>query len=411
MVVGVHKSRSYGVDLRDSFMKVAMIEPVGGHGGMNYYDFGLCRGLVNAGLKPILYTCDETHVPQDISFSVKLYFVRIYGAAAKLTRAARYVIGLLRSLRDARRWGVSVAHFHLFHTTALEWISVRSIRLFGFKTVITVHDVESFSGDTSKWLSKRIYGIADLIIVHSETSYHEICELAGGLSSKIALIPLGNYIDYIKSNVSKEYAREKIGLDYSGPVILFFGQIKEAKGLDILLVALSKVIKAYPDVRLVIAGKVWRDNFSKYNEFIDKYSLRQNVVCHIKYIPDDMMDYYYNAADIVVLPYKKIYQSAVLIMAMSYGKAVIASDLDGMKEVITDGETGFLFSAGDSADLSAKLIDVLSSPDIIKRVEVAAKVLMMEAYSWEKIGRLTADCYASVKGGGGGKCYKERYER
>jgi len=385
-------------------MKVAVIEPVGGHGGMNYYDFGLCRGLVAAGVEPLLYTCDETVVEPEAGFPVKLNFNRIYGPDAKSARAARYLWGLFRSLRDARSKGARITHFHLFHVTALEWISLRTARLFGCKVVVTVHDVESFSGNSPAGLARSIYGFADLLIVHNKVSANALSELSGGLSDKTVIIPHGNYNDYIKGGLEKSQALEKIGLDGAYPVLLFWGQIKEVKGLDILLEALPEVVSKVPSVRLVIAGKVWKDDFSRYGELIEKHGLDRMVTRHIRYIPDEMVRYYFNAADLVVLPYRKIYQSGVLLMAMSYGCPVMVSDLPGMTEVVEDGKTGFVFTGDEPASLSMALIKALSDSEAMDRVARAGRQKMETEYSWSEVGARTAAAYRSLARRGAGNC-------
>ena len=100
--------------------KIAIIEPVGGHGGMNYYDFGLASGLSRAGCDVFIYTSEETYVPDGLPFVVKKSFRGIWGKAPKLLRAVRYVYCLTRSLIDAKLNGVTLVHYHFFHYTNLQ---------------------------------------------------------------------------------------------------------------------------------------------------------------------------------------------------------------------------------------------------------------------------------------------------
>ena len=81
-------------------MKVAVIEPVGGHGGMDYYDFGLCGGLSEANVDVTLYTCDETAVKTAVPYTLRFPYRRIYGDAPAWMRGARYVY--VRDQRDGR---------------------------------------------------------------------------------------------------------------------------------------------------------------------------------------------------------------------------------------------------------------------------------------------------------------------
>jgi len=100
----------------------------------------------------------------------------------------------------------------------------------------------------------------------------------------------------------------------------------------------------------------------------------------------------------IVLPYKKIYQSGVLLMAMSYGTAVLASDLEPMREIITDNETGFLFPNNNADELADRIIKILADYDLKDRVAKNGLHLMEEKFDWARIGKETTDCYQTVLG-------------
>ena len=119
---------------------------------------------------------------------------------------------------------------------------------------------------------------------------------------------------------TKEESIRKLSLPSNRPIILFFGQIKKVKGIDVLIEALSKVIKNHPEAYCVIAGKVWKDDFSAYQNRIDELGINDNIRTDIKFIPDDYIKCYFNAADIVALPYRQIYQSGVVLLAAAYEK-------------------------------------------------------------------------------------------
>lgn len=380
-------------------MNVALIEPVGGHGGMNYYDFGLARGLSAAHCKVVVYTSEETRVPDGLPFVVNKSFKGIWGSAPKLLRAIRFSFCLLSTLKDAKAIGLDIAHYHFFHYTALEALCVKAASMYGFDVVVTAHDVESFSGERDTKKARKVLSSADKVIAHNEISKQELVDKIGIPSRLVGVVPHGNYIDYIKGGEDKVAARKAIGLSSHDRVILFFGQIKKVKGLDILLQSLPRVIKQYPDLKLVIAGKVWKDDFSKYDDLIKKHGLASNVVSHIHYIPDDDVANYYRAADLVVLPYRKIYQSGVLLMAMSYSVPVLASDIPGMTEIIVDDKTGYIFKSEDVEGLSTKLIQVLSNMDDLRKTGKAGFETVSSSYDWNVIGRKTHEVYEAIRSG------------
>lgn len=376
----------------------AIIEPVGGHGGMNFYDFELARGLVSAGVSVVVYTCDETEIPDGLNFPVKLPFRGVFGSAPRMVRAARFVRGLLSSLLDARRRGLRVAHFHFFHSTILERISVAAARLFRFRVVITAHDVRSFAGEGSGRSARAIFEVADAVIAHNAASGSELVETLAVDPGKVATISSGNYRTVAAGAPTRDEARRRLDLPSAATIFLFFGQIKKVKALDLLLEAFPTVAGRFPEARLVIAGKVWKDDYAGYAAQVREAGIESSVIERIRFIPDDEVSAYYAAADVVVLPYRKIYQSAVLLMAMSHGRAVLVSDLPGMTDVVEHDQTGIVFRSDDAEDLRSALLRLASDPVLRRRLEAASLDLMESEYAWEKVGRETADVYARVTG-------------
>lgn len=385
-------------------LRAAVVEPVGGHGGMDYYDFGLCGGLAEAGVEVTLYTCDETSPGEPSAYAVALPYRGIYGKAPAWLRGLRYVAGSVRALADARlRRRARIAHFHFFHVGPLELFNVTVAGLLGLKVVVTAHDVQSFVERLSvPWMVERAYRAADRVIAQSKVSEKEIKAVLRGSAEKLDVIPHGNYLHAVGDAPSREEARADLGLRAGGRVLLFFGQIKEVKGLDVLLRAMPGVIGAYPDATLVIAGKEWKDDFARYERMMGELGIRDSCVAHVRYIPDAEVSRYYAAADAVVLPYRRIYQSGVLLMAMSYAKPVVVSDVAGMTEVVSDGDNGYVFGSGDARSLADKLVEALSDVEGLRRTGQRGLAYVRENHDWERIGRRTAASYRSVLADGGG---------
>jgi glycosyltransferase involved in cell wall biosynthesis len=270
-------------------------------------------------------------------------------------------------------------------------------KLLGLKVVITAHDVQPFVERLSvPWMVERAYGLSDRIIAHNAVSRRELEVVLQIPEDKIIEIPHVNYLPSIGKLPARGEARDRLGIVRDVPVLLFFGQIKEVKGLDHLLQAMPRLLEKYPDAILLIAGKVWKTDFKPYEEQIEALGISQSCVLHIRYIPDSEVADYYAAADLVVLPYKKIYQSGVLIMAMSYSKPVVVSDIEGMTELISDGINGYVFTAGDVEALANKLTDALSAPEESRQTGRRAWLYVQEHHDWRKIGQMTAECYRSA---------------
>jgi glycosyltransferase involved in cell wall biosynthesis len=105
---------------------------------------------------------------------------------------------------------------------------------------------------------------------------------------------------------------------------------------------------------------------------------------------------YYAAADIVALPYRRIYQSGVLMMAMTYGRPVVVPDLSGMTEIVTDGVNGYVFSQGSKDELAKTLIRGLPDESGSQLVAARASGYIREYYNWNRIVRETAELYEAV---------------
>jgi D-inositol-3-phosphate glycosyltransferase len=291
-------------------VSVAVIEPVGGHGGMHFYDLSLCRSIVKASADATLFTCDETPVTGTEGFPVRLPYQGIYGRSRAWVRGLRYLWGSLRAMFGARLSGHRLAHFHFFHVGVLEWFNVLLARLLGMRVVITAHDVEGFSkGSSRPLLTRWVYHKASRVIAHSQVARRELVDGLGVPEDKLDVILHGNYVEKVPPAVTREMARAHFGFSPAQRVLLFFGHIKDVKGLDVLLNGFALARAADPSLHLLIAGRVWKSDFSRYAALIDSHGLAAHVTLHIRYIEDAEAAFFYLCADLVVLPYRRIYQS------------------------------------------------------------------------------------------------------
>lgn len=379
--------------------RIAVIEPVGGHGGMDYYDFGLCDGLGRAGTDVALYTCAETAQPASYRFVCRRPFENIFGAAPAWMRGVRYLRGVIKALLSALAEGRKICHFHLFNVGWLQLITIGLARLFMRRVVVTAHDVECFLASLDVPRMNRLgYRLAHGVIAHNEISRQELIRRLGVSPSRIHVIPHGNYLHVSSPLPPQEEARKKLGISRQANVLLFFGQIKEVKGLDVLLRAMPAIVRKFPDTVLLIAGKTWRMDFLHYQKMMEDLGIAQHCLSHIRYIENDEVPLYYSACDVVVLPYQRIYQSGVVLMAMSYAKPVLVSDIPGMLEVVTDDKTGFVFRNGDAVDLGRQVCRIFADPAKRDRVAAQGLVLMKQEYDWAVIGGRTAASYGDAMG-------------
>jgi D-inositol-3-phosphate glycosyltransferase len=384
-------------DVCPTAVSVAIIEPVGRHGGMHYYDIGLCSGLLAAECRVSLYTCDETPDPGIPGLAFYPVFREIYTYQSLFLKALRYLVGTFTSLFNALRSHEKVCHLHAFNDLTAELLVLALTKLFRRKIVLTVHDVDSLARHVAgkRIATACIYRLADRIIVHNNVSMLELIAL-GIPSGRLTVLPHGHFLQSTRTLPPQSAARRRLRIDERAKVLLFFGQIKEAKGLDLLIQALPQVALAHPHVLLLIAGRPWKTDLVQYDALIDRLNVRSRCLMQIGFIPEDEVAGYYAAADVIVLPYRRIYQSGVLLMAMTYAKPVVVSNLPGMTGIITDGVNGYVFEQGSKDDLARVLTQVLKDDSGRQLVSSRAFQFISQHHDWNRIGQRTASLYREV---------------
>ncbi len=139
--------------------------------------------------------------------------------------------------------------------------------------------------------------------------------------------------------VDRAEACRRLGLDPDIRYMLFFGLIRDYKGLDLLLRAWAS---ARPEgYRLIVAGEFYASR-EKYVSLIDESGLRDEVALHDRFIPDEEVRYYFSAADCLVLPYRSATQSGVTQIAYNFSLPMIVTDVGGLPEIVPDGRTGLV---------------------------------------------------------------------
>ena len=379
-------------------IKVAIIDPLGAHGSSHhFYLFGQLDGLKNNEVDISLYTNNKTDNPNIEDVKFHSYYNNLFSSKFRFVSGFRWVLGSLKSIIHARFSGVSFFHFHIFYTNILVLFNLLLVKLVRGKVVLTIHDVTSFADrNRSSFIANLIYKLTDAVLIHNEFSKEEFIKLTSVSKNDIHIVPHGNYTPFIKIRKDKTQSRAKLELPQEKTILLFFGMIKKVKGLEVLLKSMRKVIDKNPDVVLLIAGKPWENDFSIYQKIIDVNSLCENVILHTKFIDYEDVEHYYCASDLVVLPYKKIYQSGVLMMTLSYERPALVSDLPPLIEVITDNENGFLFSSENEEDLTNKILKIISDKENLEKVRLKGIETVNTKYGWDEIGRLTKKAYQTL---------------
>ena len=172
-----------------------------------------------------------------------------------------------------------------------------------------------------------------LTVCKSESLKSEVCQ-----SKKIAVTPHPLY-DHYGELMPKADARRALGLDVDVRYVLFFGLVRAYKGLDLLLEALADKRLREADVRLIVAGEFYDDE-QPYRDKIQALGLSERVVLHDHFIPNDQVNRYVSACDIVCQPYRSATQSGVTQIAYHFCKPMLVTDVGGLAEIIPHDPVG-----------------------------------------------------------------------
>jgi len=157
--------------------------------------------------------------------------------------------------------------------------------------------------------------------------------------AKVELIPHPLY-NHFGEKLDKEEARSRLSINKNKKTLLFFGFIRDYKGLDILIESFGKLDDSY---QLIIAGEVYGD-FKKYDKLIISNPNKHNIYKFIKYINDNEVNIYFSAADVCILPYRNATQSGIIGIAYHFELPIIATNVGGLSETIKHEKTGLIIN-------------------------------------------------------------------
>lgn len=205
---------------------------------------------------------------------------------------------------------------------------------------ITENFISHEGNAVDKTLTKIGLKNADTFLALSDIVAKDLKYLSGSRKIYRSDLPVfecynsGEHADFLKS-------REKLGISSSSKVLLFFGYVRKYKGLDLLIEALPLVKKEYPDTKLLIVGEFY-DNPSVYTGRIKSLGLEDDVVLINRFVPNEEVAQFYEASDVVVLPYRSATQSGILNVAYGFFKPAVVTDVGGLSEFVKNGETGII---------------------------------------------------------------------
>lgn len=234
------------------------------------------------------------------------------------------------------------------------------------------HEKNRFNQFFTKYFIKKV----DRFVVMSKSVKSDLLKIA--LNSKIRLInhPIYNIFG---NTIDKEIARKSLGIKAKN-VILYFGLIREYKGLDILLKSIPKTKQELNDFIVIVAGECY-EKIEKYYAIVENLKIQDSVDFRLKFIPDEEVSKYFSATDIVTLPYRTATQSGIIQIAYNFDRPVIVSNVGGLAEIVPNGKTGYVVKP-DSDEFANAIIKFFKEDKFdkfSKNIETHKQL-----FSWEK---------------------------
>jgi glycosyltransferase involved in cell wall biosynthesis len=211
-------------------------------------------------------------------------------------------------------------------------------------------------------------------MVHSKEDRRNLVALKR--NARVVVHPLPLFDAFPKGRYERESARKALGVN--GRVILFFGLIRAYKGLEVLIDAFARVVQRLEST-LLIVGEFY-DKKDNYTSQIDRLGVAQHLRVIDQYVPNEEVEKFFVACDVVALPYHSATQSAIVQVAFHFGKPVIVTSVGGLPDVVEHGKTGFVVPPGDPAALAESIMrfyDEEQAAGMSAAVEVAR-----ERFSW-----------------------------
>jgi len=379
-------------------------------GGDKPYALGMAAALTSVRIYVDFIGSDDLNVRELLNDPL-VNFLNLRGdqrpEASRMAKALRVLSYYVRLIRYAATARPKLFHilwnnkFQFFDRTFL----MLYYRMLGKKITFTVHNVNAGKRDSNdSWfnrLSLKIqYNLSDHVFVHTNGMKQELISDFCIPEGKVSVIPFGINNTVPSTSLSSAEAKRQLGISGGDKTLLFFGNIASYKGLEYLIPAVAELSNKDRSYRLIIVGKPkgWDGYWKQIHQGIARSGIRDRVIQRIEYIPDEETELFFKAADVLILPYTRVFQSGVLFLGYSFGLPAIASDVGNLKEEIIEGQTGFVFKPQDSSDLASKVDEYFKSElfrDLeTRRAEI--KAYANERYSWSKVAMITAATYSRL---------------
>ena len=372
-------------------MKIGFIEPLGKYGGLTIYDLGICKSLIDKNCYVTLYTASE-----DITLNHKnLKIINNFGDAFKknnnlLIRLLFFLRGLISTIYDNKIKNNDLLFLHVFSFSLHELLLITIIANFfnEKKIFVNIHDPIPLKGNSNfikDFLFNRILRKKNFqVTTHSNYSKDLLSNIFPYIN--VIIMPHSD-VDFLYNNkISKVQAKKYLSLNKKHQYVLFFGQLKESKGINDLIRAWKLVNNNNNNnYKLLIVGNSSREISDSVRALIEEKKLVDEIIFINNFIEDSDVHYYFKASEFVVLPYKRIYSSGVIIRAIGYNTPVLVSDQPAFREFLGN-DANVYFKTSDIFDLSSKINFCIQNKYKFRQQTAFNYNRINYKYNWDEVG-------------------------
>lgn len=270
-------------------------------------------------------------------------------------------------------------HWMPFFAPAYGFIA-RRLKSKGIRVICLVHNAlphERRPGDRA--MSRYFFKACDGFVTMSSAVKKDL-ETLGANGQKLVV---GHPVyESFGDAVPQQEARSRLGLKSDVPVLLFFGFVRRYKGLKVLLDSMPSVVKALPDVRLVVAGECYEDE-QQYRDCIVENELSEHVLLKFEYIPEGDISDLFSSADVVVQPYISATQSGVAQIAYHFDRSLIVTDVGGLAEIVPHEQAGLVVPPENPVALAKAIIRFFK--DNMSATLQSGVLKEKKKYSWDQL--------------------------
>ena len=357
-------------------------------GGVESVVYNLAKGFTDKGHNVTVIAAKTPHdLPSyELISGIDVYrFYFILPALRLKSIFGFFTLGIMANIKLLcllKRLKPEIVNAHFIYSNGP--YTLLSKKLLNYPLIVSVHgnDVQQFPHESKicKWILKNLLNSADFVTGCSRSLLNDANQIAPEIQNKSQ--PMPNGIDLHEFELKKKYLQAR-------PYIFSIGRFVHKKGFDILIKAFKKVADNKPDIDLIIAGT--GEERKKYANLVKELDLKERVKLP-GFVEREEVIKLYQSCEFFILPSRREPFGITNLEAMAAGKAIIAADVDGVPEIIRNGENGILFAPENINELAEKILWLSENNEIKENMGHCGRLLVERKYDWQSI----ADRYIKI---------------